>query len=211
LQNCQAVPESHPDFLKNITEGRTMKDIYVEFKGSAIKGDVRDAKHGSGKSAGKSDKPVIEVDSWSHLIRQPKSASASTAGGHTSERCEHGEMVFVKDIDSASPKIWQAASQGLITPEVLITFYRANGGTKDITTNTTNARVAYLEIKLKNVLISSVAPSVSEEGIPKETFGLKYSAVEWTYATAALDGNGAAQKSGTGSWNLATNTTSYAA
>lgn len=188
-----------------------MKDIYIEFKGSAIKGDVRDAVHGSGKSSGKSDKSVIEVDSWSHLIRQPKSASASTAGGHTSERCEHGEMVFVKDIDSASPKIWQAASQGLITPEVIITFYRANGGTKDIAATTKNARVAYLEIKLKNALISSVAPSVSEEGIPKETFGLKYSAVEWTYATAALDGSGAAIKSGTGSWNLATNTASYAA
>jgi type VI secretion system secreted protein Hcp len=188
-----------------------MKDIYIEFKDSAIKGDVRDAKHGSGKSAGKADKAVIEVDSWAHIIRQPKSASASTAGGHTSERCEHGEMVFVKDIDSASPKIWQAASQGLVTSEATITFYRANGISKSIEATTTNARVAYLIIKLKNVLISSVAPSVSEEGIPKETFGLKYSAVEWTYATAALDGSGAAQKSGTGSWNLATNTASYAA
>ncbi|MES2089610.1 MAG: type VI secretion system tube protein Hcp, partial [Pseudomonadota bacterium] len=78
-----------------------MKDIYIEFKSSAIKGDVRDSVHGSNAAVGQNSKPTIEVDSWAHLIRQPKSASASTAGGHTSERCEHDEMVFVKDIDSA--------------------------------------------------------------------------------------------------------------
>jgi len=188
-----------------------MKDIYIEFKNSAIKGDVRDAKHGSGKSSGPNAKPTIEVDSWSHVIRQPKSASASTSGGHTAERCEHDEMVFVKDIDSASPKMWQAASQGMVTPEVEITFYRSNGVTKDISATTTNGRVAYLVIKLKNVLISSIAPSVSSEGIPKETFGLKYSAVDWVYSASPLDGSSTQAKSGTGSWNLATNTAAYGA
>lgn len=186
-----------------------MKDIYVEFVGSAIKGDVRDAKHGSGKSTGLNSQATIEVDSWAHLIRQPKSATSSSSGGHTSERCEHDEMVFVKDIDSASPKMWQAASQGMVTPEVKITFYRSSGVTKDIGATTTNGRVAYLEIKLKNVLISSVAPSVSSEGIPKETFGLKYSAVDWVYSASALDGSSTQAKSGTGSWNLATNTAAY--
>ena len=44
-----------------------MKDIYVEFKGSDIKGDSRDAKH----------KDTVEVYSWSHTMRQPKSATAS--------------------------------------------------------------------------------------------------------------------------------------
>ena len=139
-----------------------MKDIYIEFKNSAIKGDVRDAAHGSNSATGQNTKPTIEVDSWSHLIRQPKSSSSSTSGGHTSERCEHEEMTFVKDIDSASPKLWQAASQGLVTPEVEITFYRASGQTGSFNTGTTNARVRYLVIKLKNVLISSVAPSVTE-------------------------------------------------
>lgn len=185
-----------------------MKDIYIEFKGSKIVGDVRDAIHGSNSATGKNSKPTIEVDSWAHLIRQPKSATASSAGGHTSERCEHDEMVFVKDIDSASPKMWQAASQGLVTPEVEITFYRANGNTSGFEAQ--NKRVPYLVIKLKNALISSVAPSVSAEGIPKETFGLKYSAVDWVYSASALDGSATQAKSGTGAWNLATNTATYA-
>jgi len=185
------------------------KDIYIEFKNSAIKGDVRDNKHGSNSATGQNSKPTIEVDSWNHLIRQPKSASASTAGGHTAERAEHGEMIFVKDIDSASPKIWQACSQGLVTPEVLITFYRASGQTSSFNSGTANARVKYLEIKLKNVLVSHVAPTVSGEGVPQEEFGLKYSAVEWTYMASKLDGSAAAV-TGTGAWNLATNTSTYA-
>lgn len=185
-----------------------MKDIYVEFKNSAIKGDVRDSVHGSANATGQNSKPTIEVDSWSHVIRQPKSASSSTSGGHTAERTEHGEMVFVKDIDSASPKLWQAASQGLITPEVVITFYRASGQTGSFNNGTANARVKYLEIKLKNVLVSHVAPSVTEEGLPKEAFGLKYSAVEWSYMASKLDGSQAAV-TGTGAWNLATNTATF--
>lgn len=186
-----------------------MKDIYIEFKNSAIKGDVRDKAHGSGGAVAQNTKPTIEVDSWSHVIRQPKSASASTTGGHTAERCEHDEMIFVKDIDSASPKLWQAASQGLVTPDVEITFYRANGQTGSFDGNTANSRVKYLVIRLKNVLVSSVAPSVSADGFPKETFGLKYSAVQWEYMASKLDGTAAAV-TGTGSWNLATNEAKFA-
>ncbi len=185
-----------------------MKDIYIEFKNSAIKGDVRDSLHGSNSATGQNSKPTIEVDSWSHVIRQPKTATASTTGGHTAERCEHEEMIFVKDIDSASPKLWQAASQGLVTPEVEITFYRANGQTGTFNTGTANARVKYLVIKLKNVLVSSVAPSVGADGFPKETFGLKYSAVDWAYTASKLDGSAGAV-TGTGAWNLATNTASF--
>ena len=78
-----------------------MKDIYVVFKSGDIKGETRDAKHSADNA--------IEVSSWSHVIQQPKSATASTAGGHTAERTEHGEMVFMKDIDAASTKLWEAA------------------------------------------------------------------------------------------------------
>ena len=185
-----------------------MKDIYIEFKNSAIKGDVRDSVHGSKSATAQNSQPTIEVDSWSHVIRQPKSASSSSTGGHTAERCEHDEMIFVKDIDSASPKLWQAASQGLVTTDVEITFYRANGQTGSFNNETTNGRVKYLVIKLKNVLVSSVAPSVGADGFPKETFGLKYSAVDWAYSASKLDGS-SATVTGTGSWNLATNTAKF--
>ncbi|AWI74640.1 Hcp1 family type VI secretion system effector [Parazoarcus communis] len=176
-----------------------MKDIYVEFKGSDIKGDSRDSKH----------KDQIEVYTWSHSIRQPKSATASSSGGHTAERCEHDEMVFTKDIDGASPKLYQACSSGLVINDVVICFYRAHGG-KNTTGNpgTTQNRHQYLKIELKNVLVASVSPNVSSEGIPMESFSLKYSAVKWTYDELNIDGSKTGKVNIQGAWNLATNTPS---
>ncbi|MFH3934856.1 type VI secretion system tube protein Hcp, partial [Acinetobacter nosocomialis] len=54
-----------------------MKDIYVEFRGKyKVDGESRDSEH----------KGWLEVNSWSHNIRQPKSATSSSVGGHTAER-----------------------------------------------------------------------------------------------------------------------------
>jgi type VI secretion system secreted protein Hcp len=172
-----------------------MKDIYVKFGaaqqgGKAIKGESRDKGPG-----GTAHTEWLEVDSWTHLIRQPKSATSSTAGGHTSERCEHGEMLFTKDLDTVSPVLWEACSAGTSYNTVDIEFFRAAG---------TGERIMYLKIELKNAIISSVAPSVIAEGIPQETFALKYAAVKWTYTVQKIDGTKGA--STTGSWSLSTNT-----
>ncbi|MBB5019915.1 type VI secretion system secreted protein Hcp [Chitinivorax tropicus] len=165
-----------------------MKDVYLKFAGKfKIDGEARDKDH---------DK-WLEIESWSHMIRQPKSATASSAGGHTAERCEHGDMVFVKDLDQTSPKLWEACSAGHTFDEVTIDFMRADGAN----------RVKYLEIKLKHVLISSVTPSVANEGIPSETFALKYAAIQWTYTAQGVEGG--AKGNTNGAWSLAKNTNQY--
>jgi type VI secretion system secreted protein Hcp len=64
----------------------------------------------------------LEVNSWSHNIRQPKSATSSSVGGHTAERVEHSDMIFVKDLDATSPKLWEACSAGYTFDEVQIDF-----------------------------------------------------------------------------------------
>ena len=84
-----------------------MKDIYVVFKGGDIAGESTDTEHAKDKA--------IEVSSWKHEILQPKSSTASTAGGHSAERTEHGEMIFTKEVDAASAKLWQACSAGSVT------------------------------------------------------------------------------------------------
>ncbi|MEW5787869.1 MAG: type VI secretion system tube protein Hcp [Pseudomonadota bacterium] len=176
-----------------------MKDIYVEFKGGDIKGDSRDAKH----------KDTIEVTTWAHSMRQPKSATASSAGGHTAERVEHGEMIFTKDIDGSSPKLYQACSSGLVTNDVIIYFYRAFGGTNTTgDPSSTQNRHQYMKIELKNALIAAVAPSVNSEGIPQETFALTYSAIKWTYDELNIDGSKSGKVNIQGAWNLAKNTPS---
>jgi len=170
-----------------------MKDIYVKFSGKLngkdIIGESRDKER---------SKPWFEVSSWHHLIRQPKSATASTAGGHTSERCEHGEMVFTKDLDLVSPQLWEACSAGSLYEEVEINFFRSNG---------TAGRVQYLTIKLKKVIVSSVTPSVDKEGLPTETFGLKYAAVQWEYIQQTMDGKSV--KGTPAAWSLANNKPEY--
>src|SRR3569833_623685 len=147
-----------------------MKDIYLKFEGgdTKIEGESRDESHPK----------WLEAISWSHLIRQPKSATASTSGGHTAERCEHGDMEFMKDIASPSPSLWLACSQGDTYDKVTIDFMRANGKEK----------VKYLEIVQHHVIVSSVTPAVKEEGLPMEKVALKYASVKWTYTVQGIDG-----------------------
>jgi type VI secretion system secreted protein Hcp len=166
-----------------------MKDIYVQFKGKFdLKGESRDGEH----------KDWLEVGSWTHDIRQPKSATSSSAGGHTAERCEHGDMVFTKDLDLVSPALWQACSAGHTFDEVTIDFMRADG----------DKRIKYLQIKLKHALVSHVSPSVaSGEGLPQESFGLKYAAVEWNYIGQDIKGGQKGNRNG--KWSLALNNATY--
>jgi type VI secretion system secreted protein Hcp len=162
-----------------------MKDIYLKFEGgdTKIEGESRDEAHPK----------WLEVHSWKHDIRQPKSATASTSGGHTAERCEHADMLFTKDIDSSSPSFWVACSQGDTFSKVTIEFMRASG--KD--------KVKYLEIVLHNVIVSSVSPSVADDELPQEIIGLKYASVKWTYTIQGIDG----KKGGSNPqmWSLAKN------
>lgn len=167
-----------------------MKDIYIKFSGPDIKGESQDKDHAH----------WIETSSWSHQILQPKSATASTAGGHTAERCEHGDMVFTKDIDVVSPQLFEACSGGKTFASVQIDFMRADGDGK---------RVKYLEIQLKNAIVAHVTPSVQDEGLPTETFALKYAAVQWRYTQQKIGGGqgGTSQ----GAWSLTKNDKTFTA
>ena len=165
-----------------------MKDIYIKFNGKyKIDGESLDSDHSK----------WIEVTSWDHSVRQPKSATASSAGGHTAERCEHGDMIFMKDLDLTSPKLWEACSAGHTFDEIVIDFMRADG----------NSRVKYLEVQLKHALITSVTPSVQDEGIPKEAFALKYAAIQWTYSKQDIKGGNTGNS--TASWSLSKNNNTY--
>ncbi len=177
-----------------------MKDIYIDFGQGEIQGEVRDEVFKS--------KKAIEVHSWTHAIVQPKSATSSSSGGHTSERVEHGEMIFTKDIDKASPQIWMAASAGTIYKEVKVSFFRAVGGSNTTSTGS-NTRQEYLTITLRNVLFAHVKSAVGGDGLPSEEFGLKYSAVKWEYRESKIDGAANSSVDRTGQWDLATNLPKY--
>ena len=157
-------------------------DVYLQLDG--IKGESTDG----------AKKDWIECKSVQFEVSQPKSATASTGGGHTAERCEHKDIVLTKLVDLASPLLLQNCSSGKTIPKAKFEFFRADGK---------GERVMYFAIELDNVLISDVAPSVSEGDIMKESVSLKYSKVKWTYKQQSIKGGASGNTSG--SWDLATN------
>ena len=157
-------------------------DVYLQIDG--IKGESTDDKH----------KDWIEVQSVQWGVTQPKSATASTGGGHTAERCEHEDITLSKLADLSSPILLQVCSSGKTIPRAKIEFMRADGQ---------GERIKYFEIELTNVLVGGVSPHVSEGDIMQETIGLKFSKVKWTYTQQKVSGGAGGNTSG--GWDLAAN------
>ena len=142
-------------------------DIYLQNDG--IKGESTDSTH----------KDWIECQSVNFEVLQPKSATASSAGGHTAERCEHKDIVVSKLCDLATAKLLEECSMGKTIPKVTFDFMRANAK---------GDRITYFNIVLEKVLISGVAPHVSEGNFMSETLSLKYAKVNWKYTQQKIDG-----------------------
>jgi type VI secretion system secreted protein Hcp len=157
-------------------------DVYLQIDG--IKGESMDDKH----------KDWIECTSVNWGVSQPRSATASTGGGHTAERCEHQEVVFTKLADLASPILLQTCSAGKTIPKAKLEFMRADGQ---------GERIKYFEIELENVLIGAIAPAVHEGSIIQEKVGLKFSKIKWKYTQQKVTGGAGGNTSG--GWDLATN------
>jgi type VI secretion system secreted protein Hcp len=159
-----------------------MKNIYLKLSGPDMKGESLDKDHGQ----------WIELTGFHHEVRQP--TSVSTAGGHTTGRTEHGDLALVKDLDMASPAIFQAVSGGTTFQSAQVEFYRAAGDGK---------RVKYLEIQLKHVLISQVALGIDDALLPTETMSLRYAAIQWKYQKQIIDGGQGGMTQG--AWSLTKN------
>ncbi|MFC5511019.1 Hcp family type VI secretion system effector [Massilia jejuensis] len=157
-------------------------DIYLQIDG--VKGESQDSKHTG----------WIECDSVSWAVTQPKSANASSNGGHTAERCELTEISISKMADLTSPLLLQLCAQGKTIPKAKFELMRADGAGEPI---------KYYEIELENVLIAHVAPSVAAGSIMGESIGLKFSKVRWKYTQQKIGGGAAGNT--TGGWCLATN------
>jgi type VI secretion system secreted protein Hcp len=157
-------------------------DVYLQIDG--IKGESTDDKH----------QGWIECKSVNWEVLQPKSATASTGGGHTAERTEHKDIVLTKLADMATPLLLQNCSSGKTIPKARFEFLRANA---------MGDRIIYFVIELENVLISSVSPHVTQGDILGETVSLKYSKVKWKYTQQKVNGGSGGNTSG--GWDLATN------
>jgi type VI secretion system secreted protein Hcp len=158
-----------------------MADIFMKIDG--LTGECTDSEH----------KDWIEVLSYNHGITQPASATAVSAGGGTTARCEHQDFSITKFVDKSSPKLYEFCSSGKHVKDVTIELLRASG----------DKRVKYMEIKLQQVIIAHVAPSGGKD-FPTEAISLNYGIINWIYTQQKrADGSQAGQT--TGGWSLVDN------
>jgi type VI secretion system secreted protein Hcp len=157
-------------------------DVYLQIDG--IKGESMDDAH----------KGWIECTGVNWGIHQPRSATASTGGGHTAERVELEEVSFHKIADLASPILMQTCAMGKTLPKAKFEFMRADGDGKP---------VKYFEIELENVLIGGVSPGIEAGSLLSEHVSLKFSKVKWKYTQQKIAGG--VGGSTLGGWDLAAN------
>lgn len=157
-------------------------DFYLQLDG--VKGESADSKHAG----------WIECTSVNWSITQPKSATASTGGGHTAERAELSEITLNKLVDLASPMLAQLCACGKTIPKARLEMQRADGNGEP---------VKYFEVELENVLVAHVAPSFDGGSFPGESLGLKFSKVKWKYSQQKISGGASGNTAG--GWDLASN------
>lgn len=149
-----------------------------------------------GESTDDKHKDWIEILSFSHGLHQPASATKSSVGGATAERCDHQDFSIVKNLDKASAKLFEFCCTGKHIKDVTVEFCRAGGD-----------KVKYLEIKMEEVIVSSVSPggsSQGEGGFPMESASFNYGKIKWTYTQQKRsDGSGGGNV--TAGWDLTAN------
>jgi type VI secretion system secreted protein Hcp len=159
-------------------------DAFLKIDG--IPGESTDDKH----------KDWIEIQSYSHKVEQPASATASSVGGATAERVNHGTFDIVHLLDKASPKIFEACCTGKHIKEVTLELCRAGGD-----------KVKYMEIKMEQVIVSkvdSLGASTGEAGFPTEKVSFSYGKISFVYTQQKReDGTGGGNVSA--GWDLTKN------
>ena len=157
-------------------------DAFLKIDG--IPGESSDAKHSE----------WIEITSFSHSMDQPASATASSAGGATAERVNHSTFNFTHLLDKASPKLYEAVCTGKHIKSITLELCRSGGD-----------KMKYMEIKLEQVLVSSIAPTGSADtDFPRETVKLSYGKIKWTY-TQQKRADGAGGGNVSAGWDLTAN------
>jgi type VI secretion system secreted protein Hcp len=116
----------------------------------------------------------IEVLSWNHGFVQPTSPTRSSAGAGTTEQATHQNCSFTKYLDPSTTTLLKLCWSGKQIADATITCWRSDGATD-------NKPVKYLEVAMKNVIISNFSVSGGPGDVPVENVSLDYGSVQYTY------------------------------
>ncbi|MBX2809407.1 MAG: type VI secretion system tube protein Hcp [Cellvibrionaceae bacterium] len=146
--------------------------IFVNYDG--IKGECSDPAH----------KEWMDVLTCTYDISRAITSATSTQGDRESSNTEIKDLVLTKYTDSATPKTFLESCCGT-GKDVTIHFTKTGtGGGADV----------FLELKLKNALISNYSFSGKSQGAsrPHETLTLSFVEMEVKYTPYDEDGNATA-------------------
>jgi type VI secretion system secreted protein Hcp len=148
-----------------------------------------------GESTDDKHKGWIEVLSFSMGVAQARSGTHSGSGSKAGQRADFADFNFVHTVDKASPKLFQYCASGEHVKDVSLEVCKAGGD-----------KQKYLVYKFSDVLVSSVRPGGSGQGVdalPVEDVSLNFGKVEITYTVIDAKGKPAGDVSA--GWNLDTN------
>jgi len=151
-------------------------DTHIKFDG--VDGESTHADH----------KGEIEVLSWAWNVHN---ASALSGGGSGKGKAQPGDLIFTHTYDKASPVLAKKCAQGVHFKEAVVTARKAGEGQKD-----------FLKITMKEVFITSVAPSAGGDGDIMESVSMSYGSIDFAYK--AQDEKGGTTGEVKFGWNVKT-------
>ena len=157
-------------------------DAFVQIDG--IEGESTDSKHAG----------WIEAINFSAGATQKVSATASSAGGATAERVDIRPFTFTKQVDSSTPKLFQACAAGTHIDKITIDLHRAGG----------NEKVKFLEYELFNCIICDVSTNTDGDDFPSESISVNFGRIIITYSKQKREGGGVVGNISAG-WDLQKN------
>jgi type VI secretion system secreted protein Hcp len=134
-------------------------DAYMEIAG--IKGDCTDKDHAE----------WIEIQSFSHGLSQQIGGSRSAGGAATAGRCDHQDFTVIKQMDFATPKLFEKCCDGEHISKIVIDLCRAGANP-----------VSFMKFTLSDCVVSAISPGGSSGGgMPVESLMINYGKIEWLY------------------------------
>lgn len=145
-----------------------------------------------GESTDEAHDKWIEIDSYSHGVSQPVSG-ASRTGGRTGGRADFQDFSIIKTVDSATPDLYIACSNGKHIPKIEMECCLA-----------TEDKHVFMKYELTDVIVSSISAGGSSHDVrPSETVSFAYGSIKWEYTP--IDHTGAAGAAVDRTWDLTAN------
>lgn len=139
-------------------------DIFAKI--GTIKGESLDAKH----------KDEVEVLSWSWGVSQ--TAGTGQGGGGGAGKASFSDFHLTHHIDKASPLLMAACATGEHIKDATITVRKAGKGQQE-----------FLIIKMSDIIVTSVQPSLNDGEVGVEGVTLKLAKVDLEYKPQKQDGS----------------------